>query len=442
MGPFFMKSISLVSISFLGIWGIHYLYAFYENKIAILSYLALIGVLGVIYFFLLKAKERINWKIIAGILFLFTLCTPILMETDQLRYVWDGLISAQGINPYKYAPQELPFFKEVLWAQNINYALLPSVYPPIAQLLFQLSSYLNPFFWYEYLGWEWAPELLITQIWQVTLGWKLLIAFSISLSIFLLRKKRVELLVFHPLFLLLGAGNAHIDILLVPVLALMFLKPSLSDTGKNISTALGTLVKLLPLILYPVLLMKWAKKYSIPRALSYLAVFISILVFIFFIYGKGSGGNLFKSLMVYGEHWYFFSFIHRWLSDGLSLFGVTKNYEVAKYICAGLGAIFGLIVLNLQRKNKISTLMAALLILEGLFILMPTLHPWYLLSLLVLGLPYMGVLVTPWLWPILGMFSKLYYIEESDPFLIRNLVYLTVSFFLIRDYRKILRSLS
>ncbi|RLA63894.1 MAG: hypothetical protein DRQ88_01260 [Epsilonproteobacteria bacterium] len=423
-----MKSVLILSISFIGIWGVNYLYAFYSNKVAIVSYLALITILGILYFFLLKTKERLNWKITASFLFLFTLLTPILMETDQLRYVWDGLISAQGINPYKYAPKELPFFKEIIWAQNINYAVLPSVYPPVAQLLFQISSYLNPYFWYGYLGWEWAPELYITQIWQVTLGLKFLVALSIVFSIYLLKKRRVELLVFHPLFLILGAGNAHIDILLIPIFAIMFFKPQ--ETRKNITAALGTLIKIIPLILYPALLLKWAKKWGLVRSFSNLAVFVSILVFFIFIYARGSDGNLFKSLMIYGEHWYFFGFLNRWLSDLFS-------FQVAKYICVVLGGIWGLFILNLQRKNEISTLMSALLIFQGLLALMPTLHPWYLLSLLILGLPYMGVLITPWLWPILAMFSKAYYIDESDPVILRNLIYLIVSFFLVRDFRKI-----
>ncbi|HET9235464.1 MAG TPA: hypothetical protein VFP10_15130, partial [Candidatus Eisenbacteria bacterium] len=62
--------------------------------------------------------------------------TPALSD-DVYRYIWDGRVLLDGINPYRYPPQaaELASLRDALWTQ-INHPELETIYPPLLMLLF------------------------------------------------------------------------------------------------------------------------------------------------------------------------------------------------------------------------------------------------------------------------------------------------------------------
>ncbi|NQW53105.1 MAG: DUF2029 domain-containing protein [Rhodospirillales bacterium] len=63
------------------------------------------------------------------------------LSTDAYRYVWDGRVQAAGINPYRHIPADpaLEALRDTEIFPNINRAdYAPTIYPPAAQMLFQL----------------------------------------------------------------------------------------------------------------------------------------------------------------------------------------------------------------------------------------------------------------------------------------------------------------
>ena len=77
------------------------------------------------------------------------ICEPILSE-DIWRYVWDGFRVGSGQNPYCFAPQDSALdsfsaqYKLADIRQEIGHAHLPTIYPPIAQLIFSTTSVFSP----------------------------------------------------------------------------------------------------------------------------------------------------------------------------------------------------------------------------------------------------------------------------------------------------------
>src|SRR5262249_44732100 len=62
-----------------------------------------------------------------------------LLSSDVYRYVWDGMVQAAGINPYRYVPADeaLAFLREAAVFPNINRAdFAVTIYPPAAQFFF------------------------------------------------------------------------------------------------------------------------------------------------------------------------------------------------------------------------------------------------------------------------------------------------------------------
>jgi len=113
------------------------------------------------------ADWRLHATIVAGaILFRGILVGSVpIQETDIYRYLWDAQVTAQGVNPFRYSPatvldanqfESLPddlrrlvnlrddstVVREILI--RVHFAELPTVYPPVSQLVFVAAQWATP----------------------------------------------------------------------------------------------------------------------------------------------------------------------------------------------------------------------------------------------------------------------------------------------------------
>jgi len=145
-------------------------------------YFSLCGLYGLTWFFVRKhsCDRGIFWMIIIfGLLFrVAILPSQQIQEDDVYRYLWDGKVFANGINPFEYAPAEVHNFKELRiqnpenyyetyvernerdlerldvlkWesAQSlevldrVNHPDVSTIYPPMAQFVFRLVHHIKP----------------------------------------------------------------------------------------------------------------------------------------------------------------------------------------------------------------------------------------------------------------------------------------------------------
>lgn len=137
---------------------------------------ALVALLGTAFtVYLLAALIAARWApsrgqlgMIAGAAVLYRLIllpTAPIQEVDIYRYLWDGIVVNQGINPFRFPPQvvceagldevrdqrlarlvqardEDPNIRNLLL--RIHYAELPSVYPPVSQAVFAAAAWTSP----------------------------------------------------------------------------------------------------------------------------------------------------------------------------------------------------------------------------------------------------------------------------------------------------------
>lgn len=138
---------------------------------------------------------------VAALLRLSLLFEDPLHSTDVYRYVWDGRVQAEGINPYRYVPADpaLSALRDQAIYPNINRAdYAVTIYPPAAQIAFRLFT-------------RFGESLL-----AVKLGWLVLeAAMMVVLARLLTRAGRspAELLLYawHPLPVWEIAGDGHVD---------------------------------------------------------------------------------------------------------------------------------------------------------------------------------------------------------------------------------------
>lgn len=403
---------------------------------ALIGYMAFVIYLTGSYFYFEKKKFKFNIKLAMVLFLIMALSTPILMETDPYRYVWDGFISSKGINPYRFSPKENPFYSSISWSGNINHPHLTTIYPPGAQILFFISTYLNPFFYSKYFT--------LNSIWGITLGLKVIVGLTASSLLYLLRKENWNRLFFHPCFILLGIIGAHIDFFIIPiVLGLFFYHPLRvgESKGNNLrlfTLVFGILIKFIPIIYTPILLVDWIKNRGWGHTLSKVFLGITSLLFFYIIFFKGSQGRIFESLEVYNKHWYFFGFIHQYFLDFFRRLGLQNPFIWSKLSCALIGVSIAFRLVWMNYKGQFTQGITAMFLTLFFLCLSPTLHPWYLLILLPFAYRYYATFWTPVIWPFLGLFSKLFYLNNQDPFWTRNLIYSIILILIIRDWKKAL----
>ncbi|MCA3280184.1 MAG: hypothetical protein ING10_13025 [Roseomonas sp.] len=218
----------------------------------IFPYVALAVLGGAAWFAALGPLERLPMRplVLLGV-FAFGLTirlpwftTPLVLDTDALRYLWDGALAAHGISPWAAPPAaSLPPELGAAGAallEKLPFTELRSIYPATAQAAFLLAHWIMP--------WD------VTGLRLVVLGAELV---TLPLMAAVLRQAglpimRVAIWWCCPLLPLVLTNAAHMDALLPPLLlgAVLF---TLRGKGIALGVLLGLAagVKLWPVLLAP-----------------------------------------------------------------------------------------------------------------------------------------------------------------------------------------------
>ncbi len=221
------------------------------------------SICGVVLFSVLREYQQYSGFLMIAVF----LCSRIAvfpmqpwLSDDAWRYLWDGKLLANSINPYTFPPNtsELAVFRAAtseLYAQ-LDYRHLTTIYPPLAQYIFALAASIGAIFtpslWGAY--WSWKALLLASEgigLWCV---WQTLVTQ---------KQPTIWLWAYFclPLTALEGVGQTHVDgLLLAPlgVLVVILAKATIAEHRREallLALLTGTLVavlgaiKILPLAL-------------------------------------------------------------------------------------------------------------------------------------------------------------------------------------------------
>ncbi|MCY2995731.1 MAG: hypothetical protein NTY19_48965 [Planctomycetota bacterium] len=155
--------------------------------------------------------------------------TPI-QEIDIYRYLWDGAVLRAGVSPFRYSPQQVrhasidlslpddlerlvrlrdtePSLKTVL--DRIHYGQLPTVYPPVSQLVFAAAAWTTPD---EATV---AVRIAVMKTWMI--AWDVATLVLVMRLLILVRRPLGLCLIYGwcPLLLKEVANSGHLDALAV-----------------------------------------------------------------------------------------------------------------------------------------------------------------------------------------------------------------------------------
>jgi len=308
---------------------------------------------------LLRRGDRASGKATAliliigfGVLFRATLLfsEPTLSD-DIYRYLWDGKVQAEGINPYRHVPaaEALEPLRDANY-QNINHREFGTPYGPLSEWVFLATQRLAP----TVLGNK-AVYLLFDLLCVATLAWLLA-----SLG-----KPRTHLAVYawNPLVLIEVAGSGHND---TQALFFLLLACALLVNGKRLAAPLAMAAALLSkyfavLALLPV----WQRLDNRGRALL-----VALTVAGFMPFAEHLESHL-MALAAVGSDWQFNASLYTVISL------CCASGMASKLVALGLF----LLLMALLWRRRWPLLQAAPIAIGAALLLTTTLQPWYMVWL-------------------------------------------------------------
>lgn len=352
---------------------------------------ALIGLATIGYGWAVVALERtggsslrpLRWLWAAPVVFrlLLTLTEPTLSD-DVYRYLWDGHVFSNGVNPYSYAIADPALDSLAIPVRDLaNHPTLSSPYLPTLQLLFGALAVIAP------------SEPTVLQV--VMVGFDLAAALVLRslLSVAGLPDHRVVLYLWHPLVIVESAHGAHFDSLLTFLLLASVAGALRGPTGRPadprwwspVVLALGTLTRPLPALAAPVLWWRWRW----PHRVLFGVVLAGLVVPFGFgtsgwgLAGESTGAGVFGSARVYADQFRFNAVVAGWIEQ------LAPTPTIYRVVTVGLMAlVLGGVLVSARPKagaedRRVLRLLA--IPLAAYIVLSPVFHPWYLVSLLAVG---------------------------------------------------------
>ncbi|WP_426062117.1 glycosyltransferase 87 family protein [Hymenobacter sp. B1770] len=364
------------------------------------------------YAWLLRSQLTWRWGLAAALVFrlVWLPATPALSD-DVHRFRWDGLLVANGVNPFQFRPDEiiadgartaiqdeqkrsqaLPELQQLY--RLLNSPHYYSVYPPVCQFVFGAAARAFPTSDVGFVG---SLRVLILLA-EAGVAW-LLLALLAGLGG---RPEQALRYLLHPLVIVELTGNLHFEGL---VLGCLLLALWLLSRGRWITSAvalgLGVATKLLPLLALPLLVRRLGWR----RFLGYAAICGGTLVLLFspflsvelFINISRSLNLYFRSFEFNASIYYLLRPVGIWLTS-------YNQIAIIGPALALLSALLGLVLAWRERRPGLATLpQALLLLLTVYFALATTVHPWYLT--LLIGLSALSRFRYPLVWGGMAVLS-------------------------------------
>jgi len=333
--------------------------------------------------------------LVLAFLFRLTLVwLPPSLSDDAYRYVWDGLVQVEGISPYRYRPDDprMRFLQEEPVYGKLNSTGYYTVYPPLSQGVFAVGGL------FYGRGWLWTYYVIKVVLVLFEAGAVLILAR-------LVEARMLMLYAWNPLVLLETAGQAHTESILLFFLVLtVYLVRQDRGGWASVALACAGWVKLYPFVLFPFLWRRFRWKAGWP-ALLVIAVLAAPYAAPYVIPNVRSSLDLYARLFEFNAGLYY---------SIKQVFFLATGDDWSKQIGPAMRMLFlmGLPVLYVLDARYRWPIERVFIVTLGFFMVTATtVHPWYLLSLLLLAL----LLRTPaWHWLWLGLLSTgtyLLYVE-------------------------------
>jgi len=392
----------------------------------------LFALFAALFFFCFKLIQFEKWNfkflLIAGIIFrlVFLLSTPVLSQ-DFFRFIWDGQLVLNGINPYLHLPDDLVVRSDLIIsnAQLLHEGMGElsarhfSNYPPLNQFLFSIGAYFG-------------SKNILGAIITIRL-----IVILADIGIFYFGRKllkqlnRSPHLIFwyflNPLIIIELAGNLHFEgVMLFFFIWSIYLLSVHKWLWAAVLYALSISMKLIPLMFLPLFLKYFGLKKSL---MFYSVIGVVTLALLLPFYTPEFIDNYTQTVGLWFSNFEFNASIYNVVKKiALQLeakpWELIKSYgKITPYITIAV-----VLLLTFFRKNQnLSVLLGSMLIILASYYFLSTIvHPWYIIFLILLTL-YTDIRF-PLFWSAMIILS---YAAYGNPEYTENLGLLFIEYFIV-----------
>jgi Gpi18-like mannosyltransferase len=339
--------------------------------------------------------QKLNWKLLLGfgiicrLVFLFAIPN---LSQDFYRFIWDGRLIAEGINPYLSTPQE--------WMQSGNFGVVAQArqlvegmqslnashftnYPPVSQWVYALAGVLYP---KSILG-----SVIVMRV---------ILIFADVVTFIFLRKLLLQLKLpkyqafwyfLNPLVIIELTGNLHFEGLMVMCLLIsIYLLLKKKWIWAAVLFGLSVSVKLLPLVLLPLFFhyFRNQEKLNIYKLIAFYGItFLTVLITFLPFFSVELIQNFGDSVALWFNKFEFNASIYyviRWIgfqTVGWNIIGIVGEILPIVILITILGLSF------FRNNNSEKILFASMLFsLSIYFLLSTTVHPWYVITPLAISI--------------------------------------------------------
>lgn len=367
--------------------GFYYTFAYHLNRTDFIKLISLVAALFFLCYKLIQF-EKWNFKFLlfVGLLFrlIFLFAVPNLSQ-DFYRFIWDGELVRNFINPYLEVPNTLVVQQDIVIAnaQELYSGMSElsakhfSNYPPLNQLIFGLATLLGG---KSILGSLVAMRtiIILSDIGIFYFGRKLLKNLNLSPHL-------VFWYFLNPLIIVELSGNLHFEgVMLFFFLTSLYLLSLKKWLFAAVLYALSIAVKLIPLMFLPLFIKNLGIKKS---ALFYMVVLVTSLAIWAPFLSSDFLANYSKTLGLWFSNFEFNAGFYNVVKE-IAVRFEAKPWELIKtygkiipYTIVGIVTL-----LTFVRKNQhLPTLISSMLwILTAYYVLAATVHPWYIIFLVLL----------------------------------------------------------
>jgi alpha-1,6-mannosyltransferase len=393
--------------------------AYQFERTAFTELIGIAFILFMAFLLLIKVQTDIfSWLWIAIFFRLIFLASEPTLSDDYYRFIWDGKLWHQNESAYSSIPEhvgdsvklEIDSDGELL--KNMNSSAYFSVYPPLHQAVFWLAAF----------GKNTFQSIVILRL--------IVIAFDIALILMLiaiLRKmqlpvKHAAIYALNPLVIIESTGNLHLEVIMMfffvsGIWLLMLQKIRVSAAAMVASL----LLKMTSAIYLPILFLKLKVRERIWWAGT---IAVLVLITSYVLISVDEVMRISQSLDLYFRRFEF----------NASIYYVTREigtwitgYNAIHFIGPILSVLSACIILFFSFSNRLHDWQGVFIALckIGLVYLLfsTTVHPWYVIPLVVLMIPAGVIFPLVWSFLIILSYSVYSSTEYNENFYIIALEY-------------------
>lgn len=323
-------------------------------------------------------KDIWTWSVISRLILFFSIPT---LSDDYFRFIWDGQLIIQGVDPFAFIPSEILEYDRAGVYDGLNSKHRYTSYPTIMQAVFAAAAAIG--------GKSILLNLAVMRMFLLGADLVFIRIATVLLPKLGMAPRNVVLYALNPLLIVEGVGNLHFEgmmmcFTIIGLGALVFSTGINRQLGGVLALGLGVLTKMTSLITVPS--MVW-------RSGWYRTILFGILVVALFALGMlpfwsdHLWSHFGESLQLYFRNFRF----------SPSLYGLV-DYWTEPYIphyraetigpwVSGMSMLALILVLSWRRDDDPKNVFRiALFLIAVRLAFASTVHPWYLIDLMAIGL--------------------------------------------------------